>query len=334
MLAAPVAPLHAQTRVEQPLLTPNAMMERTRKLTTYVWNTTYPAFHYVAMPIANELFLSLTSIVDVNEFLHFSFDAIKVRFTPVSNRFFRGALGLTYFPGQLPSTANFNPTRLSSLPTAIFDASSTAAQEVSLPWTTPLPKLRLNQITHELGHLVVWVLSPLAQDTAPGVNTTITLCMEANFVNPQLHDPVASSPLPAAASRVLRTPPPGGFAGLQMPRKRSQTSVASESEAKAEKGTISSTLDTISTIASAASVVPVVGTFASGLSVVASAASSVFDWFGLSKPTNITIPYYANTGPVPFSNCLHGVVTGDSFSAELLPYVANEPHYVNSYTDE
>lgn len=331
-LTSPPLAVSTQPLLEQPLLSPSDMLLRTRRLPNVSWSTSDASFSTQAICVPNELFLSHTTVTNMSTFKHFSYSEIKLRLTPVANKYFRGALGLTFWPGPLKSGSDMNPVRISSLPTAIYDASSTEAIEVSLPWTLPLPKVALSSVNEVCGFILMWVISPLVQDTAPGVTTKVVFNLEATFVDPALHDPIPVSNLPLPVIRPVAFVPTGIFAGLQMP-KRSKT-VNVEAEQKAEKGTISSTLDSVAAISSAASVIPVVGTFASGLSVVASAASSVFDWFGLSKPSNITIPTFVNTGSLPYANCLSGVTTGDVFAAEAIPYVSNEPSLVNSYTDE
>lgn len=331
-LSAPSTHVPTQIAAVQPLLSGSELLERTRRLTSFTWSSSHGLFNCYAVPVANELILSLATVAKMTLYKYISFDSIKLRVTPVSNRYFRGALAATFWPGPLLAANSMPPTRLSSLPTTIYDASSCQAFEMDIPWILPLSKIDLDVVGTNFGFVVFWVASPLVQDTAAAITTSITLNLEATFVNPVLHDPVPSSNLPSVVNRPARFTPSGSFAGLQMPTK--SRTVKQEAEAKAEKGTVSSTLDSVSAIAGAASVLPVVGPFAAGLSVVASAASSVFDWFGMSKPTNITIPYFVNTGNLPLSNCLTGATSADVFAASPTPYVSNEPHLVNSYTDE
>lgn len=331
-LSAPSTYVPTQIAAVQPLLSGSELLERTRRLNSFPWSSSHAQFSCLAVPVANELVHSLSTVARMTLYQHLSYDSIKLRVTPVSNRYFRGALASTFWPGPLLAANSMHPTRLSSIPTTIYDASSCQAFELDIPWTLPLSKIKLSSVDGNFGFVIFWVLSPLVQDTAADITTSITFNLEATFVNPRLHDPVENSPLPGVINRPARFTASGTFVGLQMPRKR--RTVQQEADAKAEKGTVSSTLDSVAAIADAASVIPVIGTFASGLSVVASAASTVFDWFGMSKPTNITIPYHVNTGNLPFSNCLSGVTSADVFAASTTPYVSNEPHLVNSYTDE
>lgn len=332
-LSAPAPVLHKQSVVDQPLLTPDAMLERTRKLAPLTWQTSTAQFNYAGIPVANELIISLASVTNLTTFKHFTYDGIKVRLTPISNKYFRGCMGFVYWPGQLPADGALPPTRLTSLPISLYDASSTSAIEITLPWNRPIGKDQLWSMGTDYGYLVPIVLAPLVQDTAADITTFLKFNIEAAFVNPRLHDAVPVSTLPSPVPRRPYSLAAGSFAGYQMPR-RAPTSVHNEAERKAKEGTISSSLDTVAAISGAFAPLPVVGSFAAGLSVVASAASSVFDWFGLSKPNNLTIPHYANTGPLPYSNTLTGVTNGDTFAANAVPYVSTAPSLVNSYTDE
>jgi hypothetical protein len=179
----------------------------------------------------------------------------------------------------------------------------------------------------------MWILDPLACESAPGVVSAITVNIEASFNEPELHDPQDNGMLPVVApARITNTAAAGGFAFAQGPRKR--TSVVKEAESKAEKGAISGTLEAVSSIASQASELPVVGGFASGLAVVTSAASKVFDWFGLSKPPNLSMPEYLLANPMPFYATLHGTNNADSLSTDLVPYATTDSRYVASDRDD
>lgn len=273
-----------------------------------------------------ELFASLQDLVKTSDFKHYSFDSITLRVTPLSNKYYRGMFGLTFRPGPQSSTGTLNPVYLSSLDTTLVDISSTQAVEVTVPWLRPLPKTLLGLST--MGEMILWIIDPVATDTAPGVSSAVDLVLEAHFNNFRFHDPQtnATGSAPVIARRSL-APAPGTFFSAQ------SSSVRSEATKKASQGTISSTLNAVSSIASAASVFPVVGGFASGLSVISSAASSVFDWFGLSMPPNLTTPTPVIQGQPPFMNTLSGVVNADVFAASQVPFVSTDPHLLASNSD-
>lgn len=283
----------------------------------------------IHIPVALELFLSLAPLWQPQHYTHFTYDSIVVRVSPITTKFYRGMMAFTFIPGPITKSA-WTPTQLSSLPTSLLDASSTDAMEITIPYPHPVSKCVYADLAENFGNLCVWVMDPLAADSAPSITTSTSLQIEARFVNPQLHDPTPiTQTIPAPVARTIKAPALGGFWLTQGPK-----TVSKESQEKSERGIISDTLNSISSIASSASVLPVVGGFASGLSVVSGAAASVFDWFGLSKPLNQSTPLYVNTGALPFRNTTSGVTNADPMSADILPYVSTDPHLLNSEIDE
>lgn len=118
---------------------------------------------------------------------------------------------------------------------------------------------------------------------------------------------------------------------VQGPSKRN--GVVRESELKS-KGSLTTAAETVSKISSQLSSLPVVGTMAAGVNVVASAAASVFEWFGLSKPPTESSPMWTVPLTVPYSNTFHGVLMSSPLSTNILPLVATEPGLVGSQHDE
>lgn len=314
---------------------PNDLMARTRRLASFVWSSAAAFGTMTVMYPFNELFVSLSDLVNVTDYTYIAYDSIKLRFTPNTTKFYRGMLGVTFIPLQQHANSGtyYNPTALSSLPTTYIDASSVTSVEMTVPYCASWPKIAPNVSTYMTGYIMIWVVDPLSCETAPGVTSSITLNIEASFNKPQLLDPQNNGiTVPAIVARKTLTPSTGSFVLAQGPRKKS--SVTIEAEKKAEKGAISGTLEAVSSIASVASAVPVVGGFASGLAVVTSAASKVFDWFGLSKPPNLSMPSYQLRNPLPFASTFHGSNNADSLSTDLVPYASTDPQYVVSDRDE
>ena len=327
---APISLPVSQPCCEQPSDAPDDIMARTRRLPSIQFSSSALFGSSQVRYVANNLFNSLSNIVNTTNFKFFRYDAVSVKFTPVVSKYFRGLIGVTFVP-LTTLTVNSpyaTPTSLSSLPTTYIDCSSCCTVEMSFPWIFPYSKLAPADLG-KAGMLVFWTVDPVACDTAPGVTSTITLQMEARFIKPRLLDPCnAGSTVPSAITDISLSPSPGTFAYCQGPK-----TVQKEAEEKASKGTISSTLDSVSSIASYASSFPVVGGFASGLAVVTKAASSVFDWFGLSKPQNISTPHFVIGGVPPFTSTFDGVTNGDVLSSEQLPYVSTDPHLLCATSD-
>lgn len=309
------------------------MMSRTRRLATYTWSTAATQFSFTVISPQSELLSSLASIVNITNFRHLSYDSVKVRFTPSTTKFFRGMLGITWIPGAYDKNNGgfYTATALSNMPTTYLDASSMAAVEVACPWTLAIGKFSYS--LNVQGHLVVWPVATLVAETAPSVSTSLPISIEANFENPRLHDPdCVPVVVPGPPARVTNNPASGNFYMSQS--NRSASPVERESTLKAERGTISSLLDTTSKISSAASTLPLVGPFAAGLSVVSGAASHVAQWFGMSKPINQTITQFVQQQPSRDSCNFHGVTDAQSMSTDIQPFVSTEPHFVASQQDD
>ena len=310
------------------------MLSRTRRLATYTWSTASTQFSFTVISPQTELVSSLASIVNITNFRHISYDSVKVRFTPSTTKFFRGMLGITWIPGAYDKNNGgfYNATALSNMPTTYLDASSMAAVEVACPWTVAVGKYHTGSLTVQ-GHLVVWPVATLVAETAPSVSTSLPISIEANFENPHLHDPdCVPISIPGPPARVFNNASSGGFHMAQS--SRSAPPVEKEATLKAERGTISSLLDTTSKISSAASTLPLVGPFAAGLSVVSGAASHVAQWFGMSKPLNQTITQFVQQQPNRGQCNFHGVTNAQSMSTDIQPFVSTEPHFVASQQDD
>ena len=310
---------------------PDEIMSRTRKLTSYIWSsaTAFGTIH--TFYPGSELLSSLASIVRVVDFTYISYKGVRLRFTPNTTKFYRGMLGITFVPAVWSRNNAFayTPTALSSLPTTYLDASSCTAVEYVYPWSSIRSKDRYDALNSGLGHLVLWVLDPLCCETAPGEVASISVNIEASFEDPHLQDPNTNfSVVPTVPARVTNTQPAGSFAYAQA------NGVNKEARMKAEKGTISSALDSTSKIAAKVSSFPVIGEFAGGLAVMAKAASRAFDFLGLAKPLNLSTPTFTIRNPLPFSATLDGVISAEPLSAEQLPFVATEPSFVAADVDE
>lgn len=318
----------------QPCDGPDAIYSRTRKLPGYVWNTSSAFGSGTTVPVASELYDSLFLISPSPKFRYAKWDCIKLRLTPNNSKFYRGLLAVSVIPFPMTNPSDFpvsvSPTALSTYPTTLIDASSIEVTEVAIPWVHPESKCRSTDIYQAC--VVIWVIAPLVCESAPGVAGAGFVSMEANFEGFHWIDPDNYFGLVANIERRALPTPTGSFLYAQGP-KRTGYGVKQEAETKAEKGTISSALDSVSSIASYAAPLPIIGTFAAGLSVVSKAASSVFDWFGMSKVPNLSMPMYTMGNPHPFSNAFHGVVNADPLSSEQVPFVSTDPSLMTSSQD-
>lgn len=309
-------------------------MARTRRLISFVWSSATAFGDFTVAFPANELFRSLSAIANFTQYTYLSYDCIKLRFTPNTTKFFRGLLGVTFIPGGYDKANGtfYTPTALSGLPTTYVDASSLTSAEMTIPYTSFLPKVTPGDLATTLGHIVLWVLDPLACESAPGVTSSISINIEANFVNPQLHDPQFNGlTIPADKPRVSNVAAAGSFSFCQGP---GTSPVAKEAEKKTEKGVVSRWLEATSHISAKASVLPVVGTFASGLSVVTGIGSKIADIFGLSKPITVADSTFVERNPSRNWMTFHGVGVSDVLSTDPLPYGTTESRYVASDKDD
>jgi hypothetical protein len=327
-LDAPPQLVSKQPSATQSTDAPDQMFCRSRKLDGYNWLSSAARGTTTQIPITVEHVRSLDKIMRYTDFRYMSYKSLDVTITPPTSSMYRGLLGVTWVPSSSPVDKDLTPTGLSSLATTYIDAASTDSIKVSIPWWTPFPKYVSSSIA-DAGRLVIWVVSPLTNDQAPTVTTSALLQIETNFVDGKLLDPCAlGQTVPEVVARVTTAPIAGAFFRASAPR-----SVAREAKEKAEKGTVSTVLDSVSSIASYATALPIVGPFAGGVSCIAKAASSVFDWFGLSKPPNLTTPQYVLPRSSVGQINIEGVSSVECLSGRNLPMVSTDPHLVNSTQD-
>lgn len=325
-----VPPVNGIPVAAQPSDAPNAILARTRRMVGITIPSTAAFGQYQVLYSWDELFQSIAPLVPHTKFLRFSADALRLRFTPLGNTFWRGMFAVSVGDVDHMSSTMVTSAGLSSLPTTLIDMSSTEATEITVPWSFPNGKCLYSEIAR-IAQVVIWIVAPPACDSTPGVTHNFSFQLEASFVNPELHDPVTNSgALPAA------TPRTAILTSIMAPAYVQSSSVPKEAEAKASSGTVSSLLDAASHISGSAKMIPAISPIASGLELAFKGAASVARLFGFSKPPNLTTPVYASSISFPGYQQFDGVVTGEVLSASQIPYVATDPnlqHAATDYTD-
>nr|AHA44482.1 gp2 [Picalivirus D] len=333
VVTAPVAK-DAHSPSHFPSDAPNEMMARVRKLIPFVWTTTQAAESVYGISPINELLNSLATSVDYTHWEFVKYRRCVIRLTLNTSRFYRGALLLTMVPGTIGSTQQdrYSSLPLSTLPSTIIDATSTSTVEIAIPWLSTRPKEPTSFFTgFNPGFLALTVLSPLVSESDLGVTVAASLSLEAYFDSPELFDPSDTGlTVPPLAARLVIPPKAITPAYTQGPGTRA---VSQEAAAKVEKGTLTQIAETVSSISSSLSSVPLIGGFATGVSLISSALGSVFDWFGLSKPLNVSTPRYVIPTRDMFIQTFHGVLASSPLSCDILPYVSTDPHLVADTSD-
>lgn len=309
-------------------------MARVRKLAMFKWSSTDLRTQTYSINIINELLRSLSELVNYSNWKHFRYDHVQIRLTVNTSRFFKGAMLVSTVPGAMASfyDINYQPFALSQLPSSILDATATACLEVSIPWLSPFVKQTSGFFaTDDTGFLTFSVLSPLGSETAVGVDVEADVSIEANFVKPMLIDPYPGTfPVPALRPRIKHTLPVVAHYYTQGPGKRG---VVNEANRKAERGTLASFSESVSSISSSLTSVPIIGPFAQGISLISSSATKFFDWLGLSKPNNTSVPLYTLNSTNPYSQTFHGLISAQPLSSDLVPYVSTDPHLLADHED-
>jgi len=314
---------------------PNEMMARVRKLATFTWSSTDVIDRTYTFNFTNELLISLSQIINYNNWKHFRYDHIIIRLTVNTSRFFKGAMLVSTVTSP-QSSGNFYLTTLglSQMPSSILDATATQTLEVAIPWLSPIVKQTSSFFaTDETGYTSFSVLSPLGSETAIGVDVSVTVSIEANFVNPKLINPYPGAfPVPALRARFGYGPPAYTVYLTQGPNK-GKNGVVSEASKKAKQGALTAISESVNSISSSLVRVPIIGPFAEGISLISSVSTKFFDWLGLSKPINVTTPQYVMQNSNPFSQTFHGVTTAVPMSSDIVPYVSTDPHLLADTAD-
>lgn len=303
-------------------------MKRVRVIEVFNWTTGMAGARSYAM--APLLLQSLAAVVNFTNYQHFSYDSITVRLTANTTQYYKGLLGVHFVPGRFLSTHMQTPHGLTQFSSCYIDASSTEVLEMVLPWVIATKKTDSVAILQDTGSLIIYPHVPISSDSQAGASVSVSLTVEAWFNNPVLYDQSGpgSFPVPTLA--------PTTFAISDFVRIQCQSSRQTQNEAakKSEKGALTQVAETTAAISGKLTTLPVVGSIAAGINVVASAAASVFAWFGLSKPTAVATPQYVVQQDVPYTNTFHGISMAQPMSTNLQPYVSSEPELVVSKDDE
>lgn len=304
-----------------------------RVIETWDWSTTTATIRNI--PILNLLLGQLGTFVPLNLYKYLTYRSIGLRVTLNTTSMYKGLLGVHFVPGDVLSTHWKNSVGLSQYQSAYIDASSSEVLETELPWVFTYPKIESTYVGRSSGQLCLYPHLPLRSDSLVGTDVTVTVTIEAWLIDPVLHDQVGTGgfPLPADVSfndAVIAFP----RIVCQGPGKVVHKSpVEHEAAQKSEKGALTSVAETVRDVSALLSPIPVIGTIAAGINVVASAAASVFSWFGLSKPPAVATPQYMLSRNSHYSNTFHGVEMSQPLSTNIEPLVASDPLLVGEKDD-
>lgn len=246
---------------------------------------------------------------------------LRITVRVVSQRFNYGSFVVNYEP----YTGNATPrcTTLSTvtgLPHVIMSASAADAVTLEVPFIHPNRVINLSTDSggiqynsEDLGFFTFTVLNPLTdiQDLTGQAQIFTTL----SFVNAQAMYPYTTQMKKAPKSK--KTHPE-----------------AQEAKKKAESGTISRTLETVSSLAGMASSVPVIGPYANVFSGVAGTASRVAKMFGFNKPNTTAITNITKINPFVDINQGMGMSLTTKFGLDPENGIGTEPNVGGIPIDE
>lgn len=285
--------LEAQKAFNYETFTLDKVLSREYPIATYDWLQSQAMNTIIAeIDFPQALFVQPFIAAKIEDFSRFKSDyRLTVRL--VTNKFLYGKLLVSWVPrkSQIPTWSasyKLNYQNLTSLPHILISASAGEATTFDVPFVSTNRMLNLQTYANdEMGTFVISVLNPLTD--ANGLATSkCQVAVFAQFINPELaipfsatngeltkeevqkHFETQSKHIAAAASHV-------------------KTKVREEAKKKAESGTISSTLDSLSDVAGGLSMLPTpAAPFAALFSGGAKAVSTGLKMFGLDKPTTVS----------------------------------------------
>lgn len=172
----------------------------------------------------------------------------------------------------------------SAFPHIVLDAGTGNSGELCIPFVSYYTHWNLPEDLGNLGNLQIAVLNPLQSGTC---NLTIF----ARFTDVHLEVPTAKpSSLSTSLSldHAIRTAIQRYGARAVRSRVRNIRAQVDEGTAKDSRGVISTILGTVSSMSSLGTSLPVIGKYLAPISWATGAASQVAQYFGLSKPINLT----------------------------------------------
>lgn len=280
------------------------------------------------------LLTQLGAFVPLNLYKYISYRSIGVRLTVNTTAMYKGLLGAHFVPGDILSTHWRNSQGLSQFQSVYIDASSSEVIEMELPWVFTYPKIESTYVGRPSGFLCLYPHLPLRSDSLVGTDVSVTVTIEAWLIEPKLHDQVGtggfSLPIDAAQNDAVIAFP---RIVCQGPGKVVHSPVEQEAAKKSEKGALTTVAETVRDVSAVLTPIPLVGTIAAGINVVASAAASIFSWFGLSKPPAVATPQYMLSRNSHYANTFHGVEMSQPLSTNVQPLVASDPLLVAEKAD-
>nr|APG78540.1 hypothetical protein 2 [Wenzhou picorna-like virus 29] len=236
------------------------------------------------------LFDASPNLADKINYFAFLRARLVVRIVVNSNPFQLGKLIAYFAPyssqddiGNRTLVNSFMSAR-SAFPHIVLDAGTGNSGELCIPFVSYYTHWNLPEDLGNLGNLQVAVLNPLQSGTC---NLTIF----ARFTNVHLEVPTAKpSTLSTSMSldHAIRTAIQRYGARAVRSRVRRIHAQVDEGKAKDSRGVISTILGTVSSMSSMGTSLPVIGKYLAPISWVTGAASQVAQYFGLSKPINLT----------------------------------------------
>lgn len=275
---AMVKPLLHRTLDPYPDQTPVALLTRKRVFTSFTFDSTqtlgdilyegrYPFEVYNDAYFANLLTRFRLNMFDVD---------LEIRFA--SNMMQAGSVMWCFYPGMDvntdPNIVLFDVQRYTSTMMVRQDISTGDVANLHIPGMTFMSGFNSdldtsNSLNSVMGLLRCYVLAPLSEPGATGT-VTVTATVYITLRNPKGYAFRAQSGKPAN----FKAKPNSAIATTEPMR-------------KADSGTLSTALDSVSDISSALTVIPQAAPFASSIGVLTKLAGSVARFFGHSMSTSV-----------------------------------------------
>lgn len=271
--------------------------------------------------VAPRLAQLLAVRVPWEDYQYFRYKSISLRFTLNSTPWFCGLLAVTYVPGSVVSNHMESKHALMQLPTHFIDASLNSVTEYEIMWPHAFNKRDAVDVAD--GALYIYPVTQLFNSTEPATTPNLKLVIEAHFNDPMLdfqtENGVSIQNLPDSTFALMATSF-WGTAQVLTPQ--------TEAQNKSKEGTLTGVAKATKNVAAVLKHIPIVGGFAAGAEIIASAAETVFSWFGLSKPPFEGMPSVVIPMNSFGDNYFEGIQVAHSLSRNPYCLVASDPALV------
>lgn len=233
-----------------------------------------------------------------------------------ANMFQQGRLLLGFLPcyrhyaaynNAFDGMHNLNLAQKTQQPCVELDIQD-SVMEMKIPYVTPYYYYDRTSTLFDWGSIFLSILSPLR--TGAAGETTIGYTVWLSFENVELAAPIFG-------------PESSGGGSSKIASKRTNTKLQSEAKDIQSKGSVTTTLETLSSAAGMLSGVPVIGALAGTASAVTAGLASVASAFGWSKPISTqTTDFLINH---PARNLTHSAGIDPSDSLAIAPSAMVNP---------